>query len=274
MNAAGVLIFVLLELIVFSAVINVSSNPKCHLMDDCPTENYCKAWEGMAGLPICTDCSWAPLYFPYLAPLYEEYYGDDNIEDDTVDDYNDAPLAIRSNNENTKTPTKAPQVDNDDNDNYFSTIHDKTCSALFAPKIWENRAYVLDYALDVDYNELPLGKEFDWSRDEDKYGYLANHQCSQTDMDAQNDYETKHCDFITHNREKMDVQIWILFFVLSVLWTLPICQDIEEAVIKEIKVVRVILRIQRFVVPLMATSSTIVLRITNELLSKSIFLIS
>merc|ERR1740139_307354 len=104
-------------------------------------------------------------------------------------------------------------------------------------------------------------------------------------MDAP-EYETNQCDFIVRNKEKIDVQFWILLLVLSLLWTLPICQDIEEAAIEEIvlnhhvgdtlnspaEVVRVALRIRRFVVPLMATSSTIVLLITNTVSSTGIIL--
>merc|ERR1740139_2031215 len=104
-------------------------------------------------------------------------------------------------------------------------------------------------------------------------------------MDAP-EYETNQCDFIVRNKEKIDVQFWILLLVLSLLWTLPICQDIEEAAIEEIvlnhhvgdtlnspaEVVRVALRIRRFIVPLMATSSTIVLLITDTISSKGIIL--
>jgi len=223
LTAVGLLLFVLLEVFIFSAVIQESSFPKCNAVDDCLAETCCLVYEGMTELPACEDCYWSPKCYN------EEYDGDDNMEDGTVDNYNDAPLATRAAHENMETPTKAPRVNDDDNgfyddentkaptdpndddvdgDYYYESINDDMCSALNPPGIWEKR----DYALNADYNELPLTpiKAFNWSRDGNKYKCLAAHHCIETDMDAQNDYETEHCDYIIRNKEKMDIQICIL----------------------------------------------------------------
>ena len=272
LTAAGLLLFVLLEVFVFTAVIFESSFLKCNAVDDCPTGTFCTL-PGMTGLPHCGDCI-------------------------------GSPQITNDNDENTETPTKTPRVNDDDDGFYddentkeptYATIYydltndyylnNKTCSALFPPGIWEKR----DYALNADYNELPLTpfEEFDWSRDYDKYKCLSANHCTDTDMDAPaNDYKTQHCDYIVRNKEKMDVQIWILLLVLSLLWTLSVCQEIEEAAIEEIvlnhhvedtlngpaEVVRRALRIRKYLIPLYATSSTIVLLITDTISSKVIIL--
>jgi len=244
LTAVGLLLFVLLEIVIFTAVISESAYPKCHAVNDCAAGTYCRIFEDDRPA-FCNDCINAPR-------LDENKYNEEDIDEN--------------------------------DDEYYPNVFDDTCSKIFTSEIWENR----DYTINVDYNKLPMTppfnpEAFEWTR----YKCLANHHCSETDMDAPEfDEENNRCDFIAHNKQKMDVQIWILLFVLSLLWTLPVCQEIEEASIEEIvlnhhvgdtldgpaEVVRVALRIRRFIVPLMATSSTIVLLITDTLSSFAVIL--
>jgi len=53
--------------------------------------------------------------------------------------------------------------------------------------------------------------------------------CNATDLDADTNFVSNQCDFITLNKSKMDGGTWLMFVFLALLWALPISQDIEEA---------------------------------------------
>mmetsp|Transcript_63503 Transcript_63503/g.74356 ORF Transcript_63503/g.74356 Transcript_63503/m.74356 type:complete len:576 (-) Transcript_63503:61-1788(-) len=159
--------------------------------------------------------------------------------------------------------------------------NDDTCSEIFSSEIWEDR----DYAISSDYKELHLDRDFDYINDMNKYKCLAYNHCSQTDMDPAPEFEGT-CDFLLLNMQKMDIPMWILTIFLSLMWTLPICQDIEESSIEEIVlnnhvkdslnlpalIIHTALRIRKFIIPFFATSSTIILLLTDDISSKSIIL--
>uniref|UniRef100_A0A7S1BUE3 Uncharacterized protein n=1 Tax=Corethron hystrix TaxID=216773 RepID=A0A7S1BUE3_9STRA len=165
---------------------------------------------------------------------------------------------------------------------YGQKPDDKICSAIFSSEMWEKR----DYAIDADYNTLPLGKTFlDLDKNYDKYQCLASHHCSETDVDAPN-YTNNHCDYIVQNTDKIDGATYIVIAFFSLLWSLSICEDFEESTIEEMvldhyikdslsgpaTIIRIALCIQKYFIPFYAIGSTIVLLITDPISAKSVIL--
>lgn len=114
---------------------------------------------------------------------------------------------------------------------------------------------------------------------------LSYEHCKINDLDYETEFEG-HCDFIALNMGKIDPGFWLLIGFFSLLWALPVCQDIEEAAIEEkvldhhigesfsipAEIMRVALRIRRFILPLLATSVTVVFLVTDEISTKNIVL--
>mmetsp|Transcript_18581 Transcript_18581/g.37014 ORF Transcript_18581/g.37014 Transcript_18581/m.37014 type:complete len:562 (+) Transcript_18581:98-1783(+) len=164
----------------------------------------------------------------------------------------------------------------------FSSVQDfeATCSTVLPADKWEHRAFI-----NADFSEFPLDKKINYYDNKEYECYAFNH-CLQSDMDAASNYNTKHCDFIVSNAAKMDMQVWVLIFFLALLWTLPIVQDIEEATIEEVvmdhhltdsfngpaEVIRVTLRMRKYLIPFCTTSATVVLLLTDNISSKNIIL--
>lgn len=113
----------------------------------------------------------------------------------------------------------------------------------------------------------------------------AYHHCKNTDMDVSTNF-MGHCDFVHLNMKKMDLEIWTIIFFLSLLWMLPVCQDVAEATAEEIvldyhlkgtlngpaEIIRVSLRIRKYWLPFFATSATVVLLLTGEMSSINVIL--
>jgi len=166
-------------------------------------------------------------------------------------------------------------------------VWDRNCSATFSDDDewkdkWKHRNYY-----NADHNEFPLINIPELSdSDRDKYKCLAYNHCSQTDMDKDHPKFEGHCDFIHLNYQKMYGRVWFSVFFLAALWTLPICQDIEEATIEEnvlnhhvadflnipAKILRSALRIKRYIVPSLTISATLSLLLTETISSKALIL--
>jgi len=142
-----------------------------------------------------------------------------------------------------------------------SADFEETCSSVLPADKWEHRAFI-----DADYSASQLDNKN--SFDHELYKCLVYNHCNESDMDADTDF-IGHCDFIASNVAKLDTQVWILIIFLAFLWTLPICQDIEEATIEEAvmdhqladsfngpaEILRVTFRIRRYIIPLCTTSA-------------------
>lgn len=145
------------------------------------------------------------------------------------------------------------------------------------PEKWENWDLI-----DIDHIEFHIKAKMESS---DLLNCVSFKHCVESDIDASNSFKG-HCDFIYLNRSKMDKGIWLFIGFLAFLWSLPASQDIEEATIEErvltyhigdkffvpAEILRLALRIRRFILPLMVVAATILLIITDEMSTKSVIL--
>lgn len=133
---------------------------------------------------------------------------------------------------------------------------------------------------------------------------MAVLHCNQTDKDfpgvyedivsnivkgtlgRRNDMTNSHCDYLILNYGKLDNGIILVISALALLFSLPLCQDIEEAAVEEFvldhhltnrinlpaKIVRFTLRIKQYVLPWYATGATVTLLITNDISARNALL--
>jgi hypothetical protein len=150
------------------------------------------------------------------------------------------------------------------------------CPSKFAANEWEK--FELH---DIDHNVLWV------KRDSDPIllNCLAYQHCQSTELDIDTNFKG-HCDFVALNRSRMDAGSWLLIVFLALLWALPVSRDIEESAVEErildlgvdginsipAYIICLSLRLRRFYLSLLATSTTLALILTDDISTKNIIL--
>ena len=245
LSAVVYLAIVLLAVFAFDAVTLDVIKFKCKTNDECQKGMYCSE-------KFCKDCSYIKWYFSRI----ERYY----------------PTKMSSPLLHVVTPSTMPSLissaisssipgTNTMPSSNLSTMHSLIPTTMHSsnmpsPTIYKDSTYCSN----PDNNELEI---------------------EEHDGDA-NIRDT--CNYLGEVQQGMqEPSILILFIFLSILWMLPICKDVEEACIEEIvldnnisgswnipeEILRIALRIRKFLLPWYATSCTISLVLMDDLSAKN-----
>ena len=110
--------------------------------------------------------------------------------------------------------------------------------------------------------------------------------CADNDLDGMDSNFIGHCDYFSTDRKLMHRGNWLTLVFLSLAFVLPLCQDIHETVVEEAildhhlestvnmpaELLRIALRVRRFIKPWFITCVVAVLLVMDPLTAKNITL--